>query len=153
MYLNLESWIQCHEHINLAAVWWLHVIRDSLTHTTPRAPFTDKDCLRLGYVWISDHTHCFLLDVINHSCPNFLGGFVNLSTPRQNGCHFADDIFKCIFMNEKVCILNRLSLKFVPKGLIDDIPTLVQIMAWRRWGDKPLSEPMLIQFTEAYMRH
>ena len=35
-------------------------------------------------------------------------------------------------------------LKFVPKGLIDNIPTLVQIMAWRRPGDKPLSEPMLV---------
>ena len=26
-------------------------------------------------------------------------------------------------------------------------------MAWRRPGDKPLSEPMLTQFTDAYMRH
>ena len=36
------------------------------------------------------------------------------------------------------------SLKFVPKGSINDIPALVQIMAWRRLGDKPLSEPMLV---------
>ena len=26
-------------------------------------------------------------------------------------------------------------------------------MAWRRIGDKPLSEPMMAQFTDAYMRH
>ena len=26
-------------------------------------------------------------------------------------------------------------------------------MAWRRIGDKPLPEPMLIQFNDAYMRH
>ena len=32
---------------------------------------------------------------------------------------------------------------FVPKGLIDNIPGLVQIMAWRRTGDKPLSEPVI----------
>ena len=36
-----------------------------------------------------------------------------------------------------------ISLKFVHKGSISDIPALVQIMAWCRLGDKPLSEPML----------
>ena len=78
---------------------------------------------------------------------------INSSPPGQNGRHFADDIFKCMFVNEKFCILNRLSLKFVPKGLINNIPALVQIMAWCRSGDKPLSEPMLTHFTDAYMRH
>ena len=38
----------------------------------------------------------------------------------------------------------KISLKFVPKGPINNIPALVQIMAWRRPGDKPLSEPMLV---------
>ena len=70
-----------------------------------------------------------------------------------NGRHFPDDIFKCIFETEKICILIRISLKFVPKGPINNIPALVQIMAWRRSGDKPLSEPMFIQFTDAYMRY
>ena len=37
----------------------------------------------------------------------------------------------------------KISLTFIPKGLINNIPALVQIMAWRRSGDKPLSEPML----------
>ena len=35
-------------------------------------------------------------------------------------------------------------LRFVPKGLINKIPTLAHIMAWRRSGDKPLSEPMMV---------
>ena len=65
----------------------------------------------------------------------------------------ADGIFKYVFVNEKFCILIDISLKFVPKGQISNIPALVQIMAWRRIGDKPLSEPMLTQFTDAYMRH
>ena len=56
---------------------------------------------------------------------------------------FADDNFKCIFLNENDRIPNRISLKFVPKGSIYNITALVQIMAWRRVGDKPLSEPML----------
>ena len=37
----------------------------------------------------------------------------------------------------------KISLKFVPKGLFNNIPALDQIMAWRRSGDKPLSEPMM----------
>ena len=65
--------------------------------------------------------------------------------PRQNGHHFADDIFKFIFVNENVWIPIMISLKFVPNGLINNIPALVQIMAWGRPGDKPLSEPMMVR--------
>ena len=46
-------------------------------------------------------------------------------------------------MNEKFCILIKLSLKFVTKGSINNFPALVQLMAWHRTGDKPLSEPMI----------
>ena len=38
----------------------------------------------------------------------------------------------------------QISLKFIPKGPINNIPALIQIMAWRRPGDKPLSEPMMV---------
>ena len=69
--------------------------------------------------------------------------FLNTLRPRQNRRHFADDIFKCIFVNENVWIPIAISLKFVPKGPINNIPALVQIMAWRRPGDKPLSEPVM----------
>ena len=65
--------------------------------------------------------------------------------PRQDGRHFPDDIFKCIFLNENVLISIKISLKFVPKGPINNIPALVQIMAWRRSGNKPLSEPMMVR--------
>ena len=41
----------------------------------------------------------------------------------------------------------------VPKGPINNIPALVQIMARRLPGDEPLSEPMLVWFGDAYMRH
>ena len=63
---------------------------------------------------------------------------------RQNGRYFADVIFKCIFLNANASISLKISLKFVPKGSIDNIPALVPKMAWRRSGDKPLSEPMMI---------
>ena len=70
--------------------------------------------------------------------------FINTLRPRQDGRHFPDDIFKCIFLKENVWILIKMSLKFVPKGPINNIPALVQIMAWRRSGDKPLFEPMMV---------
>ena len=69
---------------------------------------------------------------------------VNTLRPRQNGRHFANDIFKCIFLNQNALISLKISLKFVPKVRINNIPTLVQIMAWRRPGDKPLPEPMMV---------
>ena len=71
-------------------------------------------------------------------------GITKTLRSRQNGRHFADDIFKCIFVNENVWIPIEISLKFVPTGPINNIPALVQIMAWRRAGDKPLSEPMMV---------
>ena len=56
---------------------------------------------------------------------------------KQNRRHFADAVSKCNFMNENVWIPMKISLKFVPKGQINDISALVQIMAWRRTGEKP----------------
>ena len=73
--------------------------------------------------------------------------------PSKMAATLADDIFKCISLNKNYCILDKNSLKYVPKGLIDNTAALVQIMAWRRTGDKPLSEAMLACCTDAYMRH
>ena len=77
---------------------------------------------------------------LSAKCPG-----LNTLRTRQNGRHFADDIFKCIFLNENVWIPIKISLKFVPKGPINNIPVLVRIMAWRRPGAKPLSETMMVR--------
>ena len=69
---------------------------------------------------------------------------INSLRPRRNGRFNADDIFKCIFLNENVWFPTKMSVKFVPKGPINNILALVQIIAWRRPGDKPLSEPMRV---------
>ena len=69
----------------------------------------------------------------------------NTLRPRQNGRHFPDDIFKWIFLNENVWISINISLKFVPRVPINNILMLVQVMAWCRPGDKPLSEPMMVR--------
>ena len=65
----------------------------------------------------------------------------------------ADDIFKCIFLNENDDIPIEISLKLVPRSPINNKSALVQVMAWRRTDDKPLPESMMTQFTDAYMRH
>ena len=65
----------------------------------------------------------------------------NTWRPRQNGRHFADDIF----FNVNVWIVLRISLKFVPKVRINNIPALIQIMPWCRPDAKPFSEPMMLK--------
>ena len=75
-----------------------------------------------------------------------LTGF-NTLRRRQNRRHFADNIFNCILLKENDWIPIEISLKWslFPRVLpINNIPALVQIMAWRRPGDKPLSEPMVV---------
>ena len=44
---------------------------------------------------------------------------LNTLRPRQNGRHFADDIFKGISLNENLGMLHKISLKYVSYGLID----------------------------------
>ena len=68
----------------------------------------------------------------------------NTLRPRQHIHHFPDDIFKCIFLNENAWSSIKISLKFVPRGPNNNIPALVQIMAWHLPGDKPLSEPVMV---------
>ena len=71
----------------------------------------------------------FILFTTGRQCPDKTGWAslvrVNSSPPGQNGCRFADGIFRCIFLNEKLCIFIKISLKFVPKGPIGNNSVLV----------------------------
>ena len=51
--------------------------------------------------------------------------------------------FQMNFLERNESISIKISLTFVPKGQINNIPALVYIMAWRRPGSKPLSEPKM----------
>ena len=73
---------------------------------------------------------------------------INTLGPNQNGHHFEDDTFKCVFLNENVLIAIKNSWEFFPKGPINNIPALSKIMDWHLPGDKPLSEPMMVNFTD-----
>ena len=90
--------------------------------------------MHIHYNWF------FIIETLRH----FFYKLINTLRPRQNGRHIPDDIFKWIFLNENIWILINISLMFVPRGPINNIPTLVQVMAWHRPGDKPLSEPMMV---------
>ena len=56
-------------------------------------------------------------------------------------------------MSENSCILIEISLKFVPKGPVDNKAELIQVMAWCRSRDKLIPEPMLTTFADACMRY
>ena len=97
----------------------------------------------LSYVsYVYDYTSSYEELLRNTGLSTLL---LNSLRPRQNGRLFADDTFKRIFLNENIRISIKISVKFVPKGLIKNIPALVLIMAWRQPGDKPLSEPMMVR--------
>ena len=125
-------------------------------HRSP-VDFLHKDTLMrtfdvsLKLAWTNCWTNSRIADDLRRHDIQVTSQF-NTLRPRQNGRHFADDIFKCIFLNENVWIPIKISLKFVPKGQINKIPALVQIMAWRRPGDKPLSEPMVVIVYSPYYR-
>ena len=102
--------------------------RDTKNEQVIRAPDTGAECTFI----LTDYPP-------NTQCNNGL-----TMKLRQNGRHFPDNIFKCIFLNEKLWISIRSSLKFVPKVPVDNKPSLVQILAWHRPGNHPLSEPMTV---------
>ena len=77
------------------------------------------------------------------------GTIIISSPPGQNVRHFADDIFKRIFLDEKVRFLTSFSLRLVLKGPMTINQHWIRLMAWCRIGDKPLSEPILTRFTDA----
>ena len=120
------------EHFSIQIIWF-------------RRKFCENALARLAVLLAPANGICWAWCVYElHDCSSVIpNAMVNTLRPRQNGCHLADDIFKSIFVNENVKISITSSLKFAPKSPINNIQALVQIMAWRRPGDKPSSEPMM----------
>ena len=56
--------------------------------------------------------------------------------------------FDIFLLNKNVWIPIAIPLKFVTKDPVNNIPALIQILAWRRPGDKPLSEPIVVSLTK-----
>ena len=108
---------------------WCHAVFDVVKRSSNDSPtFSRITSLPLGN---------------SHYCLSACGITLTHWGRNQVDAIFAD-IFICILENENEWISPRISLTFVPKVRINNIPVLVQIMAWRRPGDKPLSEPMMV---------
>ena len=71
----------------------------------------------------------------------------NTYRPSHNGKHFADSIFKCIFLNENVWILIQIVLKFVPMIPINKKSAMLQITTLSQRSNKPLPEPKLTRIS------
>ena len=103
----------------------------------------DNDSLGNNWIRICDTNQGSLLSMLIISLLSRLVWntilYINLLRPRQRDCNFPDDIFKCIFLNENVWISLKISLMFLHKVRVDNIPALVQLMARCRSGDKSLS--------------
>ena len=109
-------------------------------------------CLSLSPPWqvsrvlCRDPTPTGALSMWGNQCHSLIGDkYILTHLPLDKmAAILADDIFNCIFLNENDKILIKISLKYVPRSPIDNKPALVQVMAWRQIGDKPLSEPWCI---------
>ena len=108
--------------------------------------------------WIAEETLAWPCKIIRHlqvQCWPGSGSVWSLSQAfntlrlRQNGCHFTD-IFKCILLNEKAWILLKISLKFVAKVQINNIPAWVQIMAWHWPGTSHYLNQWWLQYWWIY---
>ena len=127
----LGSLIQSRYFIGYRRVFRLHV--KPLCCDQPESAIVIREgSLKELLIW-----HYSWLDIVNMQ--------LNTLRSRQHGRYFADDTFKCIFLNDNIRISIKSSLKFVPRGPINNIRALVQIMAWHRLDDKPSSEPMVVR--------
>ena len=101
--------------------------------------FSEWKCINCCYLFIGHGLRTY-------KCCQVWGMWYMFNTlrPRQDGRHFSEDTFNRSFLNENIIISSEISLNFVPKVRSNNITALVQIMAWRWPGDKPLSERMMV---------
>ena len=117
----------------MACLFWIRALYPFLTHALENTNHlsTHGDTLPFWWLlpcpawWISWKQSIYLFNTLR---------------PRQNGRRFPDDIFKCIFFNENY----EFRLKFHCSLFLGAQLTMVQVIAWYRPRDKPLSEPMII---------
>ena len=132
---------------------WSHHYSISFLQTADDRHFCEFQALSMLYIWYYFEVCQIVLYLTVspwnltqphwHTTASSVCSWFNTVRPRGSRHQFADDIFKCIFLNENVWISINILLKFIPKGPINNIPALVQMMAWRRPGVKPLSEQMM----------
>ena len=88
-----------------------------------------------------------LVSIITRACETDI--VLNTLGPGQSGSHLSVDIL--IFLNKNLWLSITISWQFVPSGPINNILALVQIMAWRSPGNKPLFKPMILVCWRTYV--
>ena len=109
---------------------------------TASSSFQVIDCRMYAKIWAIMIRPLCLYN--NYKANNGILLVEHIETETKLSPFFADDISKCILLNQNVWISLKISRKFVPKDRINNIPALVQTMAWRRLGDKPLFEARMV---------
>ena len=97
-------------------------------------------------LWVNKYYHSHHSHDIGSTYILYQEIIFNTMRLRQNDRHFADDILNRILLNWNISISNEISLKCVPKYPTNNIPALIQIMAWCPSDNKPISEPMKVSF-------
>ena len=133
---TMEKWIQ-HYSIGLISKWYCYCyLSPCIDHMVP---YNSYDTLT---VWVFQPTGRWCFQQFHRIVPVAVNYW---------GQDKIDAILQTTFSNafswmENVWILLKISLKFVPKVWINNITALVQIMDWRRPGNEPLSEPVMVNF-------
>ena len=121
-----------------------------LGHQQAQCWLQNKICFLYTCLSTREHFHNTWEDLIRYNVTARI--LIKTLRPGKMPATLADDIFKCISLNEKFWVLYRISLKYVPWRLIDNMAALVQIMAWRQTGHKPSSWfAKLVCCTDAYI--
>ena len=136
---NVDNWLKFHKtvlnfvinlQVRIGSIWvqvtaWLcQATSHHLSQCWPRSMLsydvTGLFMVSLICTWLNCANNTSSTGMTHHvqTC-------VNSPPPWTNGRHFADDIFRCIFENEKCCILIKILLKFSPKSPIDNNQALV----------------------------
>ena len=122
--LSIDPWTSsCVEFCNCAggkfpisAQWW-YLASNQVTH------------IEYAYFFISFTLHLIWYIVASNRY-NYIIKTLRL---RQKGHHFANNLFKCIFLNENIIFVIKISLKFISKGSFNNIPALDNGFALNRW--------------------
>ena len=145
--ITVKMWVRALQHRNWGGLWNFRAV-PKIYFRISELQYSVKSGSKTSYHLVKYPQKKDWPQLVIHLALLLL---INTLRSIQNGRLFADDNFTGIFLNENVWISLKISLKFVPGVRINNIPSLVQIMAWRRRGDKPLSEPMVVSFLTHYL--
>ena len=127
---------------------------DNALRWMPQDLTDDKSTLIQVMAWCHQATSHFLNQCWPRS-PKPYGvtrpQWVNTFPLRQNWCPFTDGILELIFLYDNCWILVSTQEKCLPEGPINNKPVLVQTIAWHWIGDRPMSEPIMVEVADQCM--